>query len=290
MKGQWIGRYMGYSEGTIIVNVDERTSYYQGVAYLNEDNKALPNTAAFFKSKTKDRDFQFRTDLILPINPFSGNVDSWENIRKHYPENVAVSEYADVTGTWDDTALSLSWSTALGVTGSCILPRTKADRPSELVPRNMRWEGYKKYVANLKGRRYLFRGQTKPWRLRTSFHRTGRADLGRFLSEDIQALHRHLSARTRHVFNLDIPNENGAFFNLVQHHGYPTPLLDWTCRLNEKNIFHYLFDFGDDWWHRIKVQKIIEMNSKKKHIQLIKSVGESPPQYPDYDDYGDEYE
>jgi FRG domain len=23
-------------------------------------------------------------------------------------------------------------------------------------------------------------------------------------------------------------NENGAFFNLVQHHGYPTPLLDWT--------------------------------------------------------------
>jgi hypothetical protein len=31
-----------------------------------------------------------------------------------------------------------------------------------------------------------------------------------------------------HVFNLSIPDENGAFFNLVQHHGYPTPLLDWT--------------------------------------------------------------
>jgi hypothetical protein len=41
-------------------------------------------------------------------------------------------------------------------------------------------------------------------------------------------LHKHLSARTKHVFNLEIPNENGAFFNLVQHHGYPTPLLDWT--------------------------------------------------------------
>jgi hypothetical protein len=24
------------------------------------------------------------------------------------------------------------------------------------------------------------------------------------------------------------PEQNGAFFNLVQHHGYPTPLLDWT--------------------------------------------------------------
>lgn len=116
MKSQWVGRYKGYSEGTIIVNVDERASYYQGVVYLNEDNKALPNTAAFFKSKTKDRDFQCRTDLILPINPFSGNVDSWENIKKHYPENVAISEYADVRGSWNDTALSLSWSTSLGAT------------------------------------------------------------------------------------------------------------------------------------------------------------------------------
>ena len=61
--------------------------------------------------------------------------------------------------------------------------------------------------------------------------------------------------------------------------------------LNEKDVFHYLFDFGDDWWHRIKVQNIIETKSKKKHIKIIKSVGESPPQYPDYDDeYDDEYE
>ena len=61
--------------------------------------------------------------------------------------------------------------------------------------------------------------------------------------------------------------------------------------LNEKDVFHYLFDFGDDWWHRIKVQNIKETKSKKKHIKLIKSVGESPPQYPDYDeDYYEEYE
>jgi hypothetical protein len=61
--------------------------------------------------------------------------------------------------------------------------------------------------------------------------------------------------------------------------------------LNEKDVFHYLFDFGDDWWHRIKVQNINETKSKGKHMKLIKSVGESPSQYPDYDDdYNEDYE
>ena len=61
--------------------------------------------------------------------------------------------------------------------------------------------------------------------------------------------------------------------------------------LNENDVFHYLFDFGDDWWHRIKVENVNETKSKKKYIKLIKSAGESPPQYPDYDEeYDEEYE
>jgi len=61
--------------------------------------------------------------------------------------------------------------------------------------------------------------------------------------------------------------------------------------LSEKDIFYYLFDFGDDWWHRIRVQSIKEAPSKKKYIRLIKSVGESPPQYPDFnEDYDELYE
>ncbi|MBN2427531.1 MAG: plasmid pRiA4b ORF-3 family protein [Deltaproteobacteria bacterium] len=61
--------------------------------------------------------------------------------------------------------------------------------------------------------------------------------------------------------------------------------------LQEKDVFHYLFDFGDDWWHRVLVVKVDEVKDKKKIIKLVKSVGESPPQYPDYDDeYDEEYE
>lgn len=60
--------------------------------------------------------------------------------------------------------------------------------------------------------------------------------------------------------------------------------------LAEKDVFHYLFDFGDDWWHCILVEKITESKSNLKRIKLIKSVGKAPPQYPDDEDYFDEDE
>ena len=59
---------------------------------------------------------------------------------------------------------------------------------------------------------------------------------------------------------------------------------------DRNDVFHYLFDFGDDWWHRIRVQAVNETKSNRKHIKLIKPVGESPLQYPDFDEYDDEDE
>ena len=58
-----------------------------------------------------------------------------------------------------------------------------------------------------------------------------------------------------------------------------------SADLAEKDVFHYLFDFGDDWWHRIRVEKIIENENSGKKVELIKAAGEAPPQYPDDEDY-----
>jgi hypothetical protein len=55
-------------------------------------------------------------------------------------------------------------------------------------------------------------------------------------------------------------------------------------QLEVKDLFHYLFDFGDDWWHRIRVESITESSSGKKSVRIVKSVGQSPPQYPEYVD------
>jgi len=227
LNGQWIGTYAGSSQGKIIINVDERESNYQGAAYLFNNDDRVPGTATFFTTPDKNREFSFRTATILAFERVSGNVAPWQSIADKYP-GVIFPRHTDVKGSVGKDALTLSWTTDLGTVNDCVLPRSKADQPSELVASEHNWGAYKERVSVKLPKRYLFRGQNGPWRLRTSFHRSGRADLHRFLDEDIPALHRQLSARTKHIFNLTIGDENGAFFNLVQHHGNPTPLLDWT--------------------------------------------------------------
>lgn len=228
MNGQWIGTYSGTNNGNLIANIDEFPEYFEGLIYLDESDPNLPSTSVLIRTPNKESKQQFTSLNIAPINPFTGSVDSWENVKKHYAEPVVIPTSAEIQVSHSKNQLSVSWITNIGTSGTSILNESEAKTPSKIVATELDWNSFKNQLVEIESRKFIFRGQSKPWRLQTSFHRTGRANLIRFINEDIQMLHKHLSARTRHLFNLDIPNENGAFYNLVQHHGYPTPLLDWS--------------------------------------------------------------
>ena len=78
------------------------------------------------------------------------------------------------------------------------------------------WDEFKKRVSSLsQSKKYLFRGQTEPWRLCTSFHRRGRYRVDSFSTRDIKKLHQRLSVITSNYFDLNVPDQNGAFVNLL---------------------------------------------------------------------------
>jgi hypothetical protein len=54
--------------------------------------------------------------------------------------------------------------------------------------------------------------------------------------------------------------------------------------LKVDEAFGYWFDFGDDWWHQINVVAIEEKAVPGRLPKVIKRVGKSPPQYPDWDE------
>jgi hypothetical protein len=61
-----------------------------------------------------------------------------------------------------------------------------------------------------------------------------------------------------------------------------------SLKLKPKQLFFYLFDFGDEWWHEIAVESVDAPAEKGKYPRFVESRGESPPQYPDYEDEDDD--
>ncbi len=54
--------------------------------------------------------------------------------------------------------------------------------------------------------------------------------------------------------------------------------------LKEGQIFFYVFDFGDEWWHQITVEKTDGIADDGEYPRIVERKGESPEQY----DYSDE--
>ncbi len=76
--------------------------------------------------------------------------------------------------------------------------------------------------------------------------------------------------------------DTGPFANPATHNAAETELS--SLGLKPKQVFRYLFDFGDEWWHEIAVEQVDAPATKGTYPRVIEKHGKSPPQYPDMDE------
>lgn len=178
MNGQWIGSFSGTSTGRLVADLDDHKDLSGGVVCVYQDQLALVRSVAHVTIPKGQRNFSARV-RIDPQERGSGKFLTPDELKSKYPDLV-MPTYADAHWVISDSTIGLDWTTDIGTNGSATLAMSEADKRSVLTANAVvqSWEDFKRHALSLETRRYIFRGHERnDWRLRTSFHRTGRASL-----------------------------------------------------------------------------------------------------------------
>lgn len=230
--GQWIGtatNERGENPSLVVVNIEERTPTRVQILTTSYSNPHIRTCRLATIQGTGSKRIGDIKEYWFVDSATSQLVSPEEYFKqagaKQLPPASTKFE-CEIQGN----SLQGVWLNDVGERGNFRVSNTTSEAPRS-PDHTFSWDGFKKFVSDrcLAGSNLYFRGQrSNRFKLRSSFHRCGRNDLHSYLNGDIPTLVHAVNANSPHVYQQRDAEDFGALLSLAQHHGYPTPLLDWT--------------------------------------------------------------
>jgi hypothetical protein len=226
MFGQWLGGTIGTNKGFCVLNIEPGAPLEGRIMFFDMDQTKHSMWASVsFKIENDKITGNLYNYLVFYKNEL---IKSEELNKEIAPERYPVT--GEINGSFIGGKLKGNFKTNVNTFGEFILTKTVLGEPTK-PNREMSWGEYKKFVSELDrtNKVIIFRGQSNNnQRLVTTYHRSGRADLFRYLGGDIPNLVRFINLIPPYKYDLNKIGDLDALLGLVQHHEYPTPFLDWT--------------------------------------------------------------